>query len=601
MPVLDRRDLDFMLFDWLDAAALAATGRHAGQSRDDYTAFLDLGQKLAETRFLPCYKVSDRDEPYLDAEGRVRVQPDLARAVRAYLDAGLHLATVEEAHGGMQFPMLVSTAMMSMIMAANVSASGFLMLSAANSRLIRDHGTREQIAHFATPQHEGIALGTMCLSEPDTGSSLGDITTRAIEDGGDELGRRFRLFGRKMWTSAADHDVTEGIIHLVLAKIAGPDGSMPASSKGVSLFVVPKTLPPEWRDTENDITIIGLNHKMGYRGTPNCAVNFGDGRRMPGGSAGAVGYLLGEPGQGLPIMFQMMNEARINVGLSGAALAYRGFLLARDYAAQRLQGRPLTDKKAPRPVAIIDHPDVRRMLLAQKVIAEGGLALCLYCARLVDEIAVSTDARLRDDARKLLDILTPVTKSWPSELGPVANSLAIQVHGGYGYTRDFDVEQLYRDNRLNPIHEGTTGIQGLDLLGRKILFDDRQSFDLLVERIEATEVRASTDPDLSALANTLAVARRLIADTIDQAIARKDPPATLAHATPFLSAFGQLVVGWIWLDMTASARRSGSELAESKLWACRYYFETELPLIQALLAPMAAGSRLTSDIPTHLI
>jgi alkylation response protein AidB-like acyl-CoA dehydrogenase len=600
MSVLDRQDLDFLLFDWLAAENLTSRPRFAGQSRGDYAAFLDLGERLAEGPFLDCYKAGDRDEPRFAESGHVIVQPDLASAVRAYLAAGLQLASVEEDHGGMQFPMLVSTAVTAMIMAANVAASGFLMLSAANARLIRDHGTERQIDLFARPQHEGTALGTMCLSEPDTGSSLGDITTRAISAGSDEIGERYRLFGRKMWISAADHDVTANITHLVLAKIANPDGTLPTGSKGISLFIVPKILPGDWGSQPNDIAVIGLNHKMGYRGTPNCAVNFGDGRHLPDGAAGAIGYRLGEPGQGLAIMFQMMNEARINVGLSGAALAYRGYLLSSEYARQRLQGRPLTDKKAERPVPILRHPDVRRMLLAQKAIAQGALALCLYCARLVDEIATADDETERQRAQSLLDILTPVTKSWPSEQGPIANSLAIQVHGGYGYTRDFDVEQLYRDNRLNPIHEGTTGIQALDLLGRKILLDAGRNLSVLLETIQATEARATTIPALSAMAQALAAARETIVTAVDLTVARNDMPAALAHATPFLGAFGHLVLAWIWLDMTDAAQRLDSAQAESKLWTCRYFYDVEVPMIPALLAPMTSASPVTAEIPEHL-
>jgi alkylation response protein AidB-like acyl-CoA dehydrogenase len=599
MPVLDRRDLDFLVFDWLGAKALSEVPRFEGQSTSDYAAFLDLGERLAEGPFLASYKIADRDEPQLSPDGDVIVQPDVANAVRVYLEAGLQLASVETGHGGMQFPVLVSTAMMAVIMAANVAASGFLMLSSANARLIRDHGTARQRALFADPQHEGTALGTMCLSEPDTGSSLGDITTRAVADGENDTGRRYRLFGRKMWISAGDHNVTTDITHLVLAKIANPDGSLPPGSKGISLFIVPKNLPTD-EGGANDITIIGLNHKMGYRGTPNCAINFGEGRHRPDGSIGAIGYLLGEPGQGLAIMFQMMNEARINVGLSGAALAYRGYLLSRDYARERLQGRPLADKKAPKPVPIVRHPDVRRMLLAQRAIAEGALALCLYSARLVDIIATAPTASEQETAQRLLDILTPVTKSWPSEKGPVANSLAIQVHGGYGYTRDFDVEQLYRDNRLNPIHEGTTGIQGLDLMGRKILADDRKNYDVLRAEIRRTEARAAERAELADMASTLAAARQAVERVIDDAIALGDTPATLAHATPFLSAFGDLVIGWIWLDMTETALRLSHPVAEAKLWTCRYLFDFELPAIAAHLAPLLTASRVTTEMPDEL-
>ncbi|MFO0514523.1 MAG: acyl-CoA dehydrogenase [Rhodobacterales bacterium] len=580
MMILDQGDLDFLLFDWLQAGQLADSRRFAGQSPDDWRAFLDLGQRLARDAFLPCWKASDRDEPQLSGD-RVTVHPGVAAAVRAYLDAGLHLATVDEDHGGTGFPMVVTTAMMAWIMAANVSASGFLMLSTANARLIRDHGSPDQIARFATPQHEGRALGTMCLSEPDTGSALGDITTRAVPDGA-----TYRLHGRKMWISAADHDVTPGITHLVLAKIANPDGSLPAGSRGISLFIVPAALPD---GRPNDVTITGLNHKLGYRGIPNCAVAFGDG-------PGAVGELLGQPGQGLPIMFQMMNEARINVGLAGAALASRAYLLARDYARQRLQGRPLADKRAARPVPIIRHPDVRRMLLTQKALSEGALALCLYAARLVDQGAAG-DSK----AQALLDLLTPVVKSWPSEQGARAISLAIQVHGGAGYTRDVDVDQLWRDNRLNPIHEGTTGIQGLDLLGRKLLGDGLAGFATLADTMRQTEARAARHPDLAPLAKALAQQRQTVAAALAAELARDDAPATLAHGNAVLDALGHLVMGWIWLDMTACALHLGHPLAGPKLWTCRHYFETELPLIPVWLAPLATGSRLTTDIPEECL
>lgn len=600
MTVLSRADLDFLLFDWLGAGELPGLAPFAGQTTGDYTAFLDLAFRLAEDEFLPCWKATDRDEPHLGPDGGVVVQPDLKRAVLTWLEAGMQLATVPEAHGGMGLPMLVTTAAMAPVMAANVAGSAFGMLSAANARVIRSAGTPEQIALFAAPQHEGRALATMCLSEPDTGSSLGDITTRALPDGQDAAGRRFRLFGRKMWISAADHDITADIVHLVLAKIADPDGSLPAGSKGISLFIVPKVLPGglEGAGDRNDVTIAGLNHKMGYRGTPNCAVNFGEGRHRPAGAEGAVGWLLGEPGQGLPIMFQMMNEARINVGLSGAAMAARAHLLARDYARDRVQGRPLTDRKAARPVPIDRHPDVRRMLLRARAFGEGALALCLFSARLVDR-AEAGCAR----SQALLDLLTPVTKTWPSEMGLIACHEAIQVHGGYGYTRDFDVEQLYRDSRLNPIHEGTTGIQGLDLTGRKLMGDGLAAFALLQEEIAATCARALAEPGLAGMAATLQAETARLAAAL---VAAQDRPLAevMAQGTPILFAFGHLVMGWLWLDiaLAATARPDRDPaVRDSKIWTCRHFYDSEMPLIAAWLAPVAAGSTLTADVPGHAL
>ncbi len=582
MPVLSRADLDFLLFDWLQAGDMTHLGGFAGQDRADYAAFLDLAFRLAEDEFLPAWKASDRHEPAFGLDGRVTVEPGTRAAVQAWLDAGMQWATVPAAHGGMGLPIVVATAAMAPVMAAHVAASGFVMLSMANARVIRAAGTPDQITRFAAPQHEALALGTMCLSEPDTGSSLGDITTRAIAEG-----EHYRLTGRKMWISAADHDVTDQIVHLVLAKIALPDGSLPAGTKGISLFIVPRLMED---GSLNDIAIAGLNHKMGYRGTPNCAVNFGE-------NGGATGYLLGQPGQGLTIMFQMMNEARINVGLSGAAMAGRAWLLARDYARERVQGRPLADKRAARPVPIDTHPDVRRMLLQARAIAEGSLALCLYSAHLADR-AAHGDQR----AQVLLDLLTPVTKSWPSEMGLVACQQAIQIHGGYGYTRDFDVEQLYRDSRLNPIHEGTTGIQGLDLTGRKLLGDGLAGFDLLRDEMAMTASRATADPALAAMARVL-LDECARFDGVLRTALTKPGPDVLAHGTAILSAFGHLVLGWLWLDIALAAARTRADPAvtDGKFWACRYFFDHEMPLIAGWLAPLATGSSVSVDAPRHAL
>ena len=309
----------------------------------------------------------------------------------------------------------------------------------------------------------GRFSGTMCLSEPQAGSSLADIVTRAEsrDDG------TYRLFGSKMWISGGDHELTENIVHLVLAKIPGG----PAGTKGISLFVVPKFLVDADGNIgqRNDVVLAGLNHKMGFRGITNTVLNFGEGRFRPGGEPGAVGYLVGEPHRGITYMFRMMNEARLGIGMGAVALGYTGYLKSLEYARERPQGRPVTasDPSTPQ-VPIIDHPDVKRMLLAQKSYVEGALALGLYCARLVDLAHSAETDEERDTTTLLLDILTPVAKSWPSQWCLEANNLAIQVLGGYGYTREYDVEQHYRDNRLNPIHEGTHGIQSLDLLGRKV-------------------------------------------------------------------------------------------------------------------------------------
>lgn len=602
MPAFDREAIDFLVHDWLDAEALTARAHYGDHSRETFDALLDLAEKIAENEFLPSFKPGDRDEPELKPDGTVTVNPLIKRAVQAYLDAGFQLSSFPADQGGMQMPHLVASAAKVFFQAANVAAGAYPMLSTGNTRVLLTRGSRELIDAFAVPQLEGRALGTMCLSEPQAGSSLGDITTRAEFECDDSLGQRYRLTGRKMWISGGDHDITDDICHLVLAKIPGPDGKLPAGTKGISIFAVPKRIPAEVAGevTRNDVVVAGLNHKMGYRGTTNCLLNFGEGtQHRPMGRAGAAGWLIGEAGEGLAIMFLMMNEARIGVGLGAAAQAWRGYLLSAQYARERRQGRLAHDRNASEQVPLIAHADIRAMLLAQKAYAEGALALCLYSARLVDEIHSAADENARAEAETLLALLTPVNKTFPSEFGPAANSLAIQCHGGYGYTRDFDVEQLYRDNRLNPIHEGTTGIQAMDLIGRKIMADRGEGLKLLAARVAGTM-------DAAAKAGGLETRTKAVGDAmaaVSQAIGAQaaSPETAFANATPLLFAFGHTVIAWLWLDQAVAAKRAlaagtaSERFLRGKLAAMDYFIDFELPRVNAWLAPFATGSRAALD------
>ncbi|WP_291082855.1 acyl-CoA dehydrogenase, partial [Dietzia sp. UBA5065] len=384
----------------------------------------------------------------------------------------------------------------------------------------------------------------MCLSEPQAGSNLADITTRAEPqpDG------TYRLFGQKMWISGGEHPMAENIVHLVLAKVPGS----PAGTRGISLFIVPKFLVDDAGSLgeRNDVVVTGLNHKMGFRGTVNTAPTLGQGLHTPGGRPGAVGYLVGQENTGLKKMFTMMNEARLGVGLGATALGYTGYLKSLDYARTRPQGRPVgADPSSPQ-VMLTGHADVRRMLLAQKAYVEGALALGLYCARLVDDDKTGSPEESAV-ATMLLDVLTPIAKSWPSQWCLKANELAVQVLGGAGYTIDYDVEQHYRDNRLNPIHEGTHGIQGQDLLGRKVLAGGGAGLAALTDRITATCDRASgTGGELAELASLLRprVTRLIEVTTALAAVGATDPEAFLADATEYLEAAGHVVIAWIWLE-----------------------------------------------------
>ncbi len=591
---IDPRGLRFLLHDWLHVGALTRHPRYADHSIETFDAMLELSRRLAEEKFATHYKKSDRVEPTL-VDGKVTVIPEIAAAIRAYAEAGLSAASFSPDHGGLGLPHVVEAASMAHFMAANVATAAYPMLTAGNARVLVRFGSPAQIEAFALPEIEGRWLGTMCLSEPQAGSSLADIATRAApcgddELGGeDELGPRYRLTGNKMWISGGDHDITPNIVHLVLAKIPGPDGRLPAGTGGITLFIVPKILPD---GTPNDIVVAGLNHKMGYRGTTNCLLNFGE-------RDGATGWRLGEPGQGLAIMFHMMNEARIMIGLGAASLACRGYRQSLDYARERRQGRIARDPSRPQ-APIIAHADVRRMLLAQKALAEGALALVLYCALLIDEERVLAPGPARDAVSARLGLLTPVAKSWPSEFGLVANDLAIQIHGGYGYTRDFDVEQIWRDNRLNPIHEGTAGIQAIDLLGRKLLRDRAAALDELGLRVAETIARAADNEDLAPFAARLNESWRRLRETVATLLALDDPARALDNASAFLSAFGHTVVAWLWLDQAAILRDTADaepDWRDGKLRACRYFFEIELPKSDSWLTPVANLCDVAATMP----
>jgi butyryl-CoA dehydrogenase len=581
VTILDRSTLDFFLYGWLGAEEVLSRPAFSEHNRESVNAMLDTAARIAESHFLPFFKKGDREEPYQDADG-AHVIPETRAAIAAYAEAGFAGAPFPVELGGLGVPNLVHQAATAFFMAANGPLAGYSMLTVGNAGLISAFGTARQIETFVTPALAGRWTGTMCLSEPQAGSSLADIVTRAVPDGEDEFGPRYRLTGNKMWISGGDHDAAENIVHLVLAKIPGADGKLIAGTKGISIFIVPKFLVD---GTRNDVTLAGLNHKMGYRGTTNCLLNFGE-------KDGAVGWRVGEPGQGLPIMFHMMNEARIGVGLGATMMGYRGFRLALDYARQRPQGRPIGSKDAAaKPVAIIEHADVKRMLLACKAYAEGSLALILYCSKLVDDAKTAATEAAREEAEAVLGLLTPVAKTWPSEWALAANDIAIQVHGGYGYTRDFDVEQLYRDNRLNPIHEGTTGIQGLDLLGRKILRDRGRIFAQFAARVARTveAARHGFEVEMRVLDGAMSE----LSDCLMALGQLNDEAEMLANATNFLSAFGHTVLGFLWLDIAVKLVGDESDFAAGKRAAMKYFYAFEMPKVTAWLAPVVGRETLT--------
>ena len=624
-----RSTLDFLLYQWLDAPALSQRARFADHSRETFDAVLDTCERIAREKYAPFNRTVDIEEPRFDGE-KVILPKATYEAQKAYAASGMLSAAQDFEVGGMQLPYTVEAAANSFFAMASVSI-GSGLLTAGNANLLMVHGTPLQKEVFAKNEFSGRFSGTMCLSEPQAGSSLSDIVTRAVPDGADfetdPLGPRYRLKGNKMWISAGEHELTDNIIHLVLAKIPGPDGKLVPGTRSISLFIVPKKLVDtqgQLTGVRNDVALAGLNHKCGWRGTTNTLLNFGEGKypvRSSGGldgeGAGAIGYLVGQPGKGLHCMFHMMNTARIGIGMAATMLGMAGYHASLDYAKNRPQGRPVglrptggqnqgngasaVGKDASQPqIRIIEHADVKRMLLAQKAYCEGALALELYCARLVDEQHTGAP-QAADEARLLLEVLTPIAKSWPSEWCLEANSLAIQIHGGYGYTRDFPVEQYWRDNRLNMIHEGTHGIQALDLLGRKVRMEDGRGLALLIERIEATMARARMHPELAEHVKALDQAVQQVVAATEAAWATGEPTQALANAVPYMQAFGHTVLAWIWLDvalawLSSDGAKSG-QAQRGRLLAAQFFYRYELPKIGAWLKVVETRDMTCAEFP----
>lgn len=572
--LLSSRNLAFELYEVLDAEGLTRRERFAEHSRETFDAAIGTARSIAEKYFAPHNRKGDENEPRYE-NGQAILIPEVKPAVDAFLEAGFLNAARSFDAGGMQLPTLLSQACFAHFQSANAASTSYPFLTMGAANLIESFGSEEQKQRFLQPMIDGRFFGTMALTEPHAGSSLSDIRTRA-EPAADGT---YRLKGNKIFISGGDHPLSENIVHMVLAKL--PDA--PPGVKGISLFIVPKFLVNDDGSlgARNDVLLAGLFHKMGWRGTTSTALNFGD-------NGECVGYLVGKPHHGLSYMFQMMNEARIGVGMGAVMLGYAGYLYSLEYARERPQGR-VPDSKDPTtaPVAIIQHADVRRMLLTQKSYVEGAFDLGLYAARLFDDTTTLESETERTQAHELLDLLTPIVKSWPSEFCLKANELAIQILGGHGYTREYPVEQYYRDNRLNPIHEGTHGIQSLDLLGRKLAQNGGAGLKQLVRLIADTAERAVPYESLTALREPLEkLLARLQVVTLGLLtdLAQGKVNSSLANSALYLKVFGHTVIGWRWLEQAiraeeglAKGNAADADFYKGKLQAARYFLTWEVP------------------------
>jgi alkylation response protein AidB-like acyl-CoA dehydrogenase len=584
-PLLRDRDVDFLLYELLDARALCDLPAFAEHSRETFDLYLRSARRLAREVLFPAYKPMDESPARLEA-GKLVTHPRMKAIWAQLVSLGVISATRPAAVGGQALPMTVATLAHAYLMAGNLSAYAYAGLTTGAAHLIEAFGNDALRDEMMTRMYSGEWSGTMALTEPHAGSSLSDVTTSATPRGDGT----YAIRGSKIFISGADHDLTENIVNMTLARIEGA----PAGIKGVSLFAVPKRRREGAALVSNDVSIAGVIHKIGWRGLPSLALSFGD-------QGDCRGWLVGEPHKGISYMFQMMNEARIMVGVNGAATATVAYHEAVEYARARPQGRPVSARQPTSPqVPIIEHADVRRMLLRQKAIVEGAMALLAFCSNQSDLAEHAADAETRKRASIFLDTLTPIAKTFPAEWGFEANALALQVHGGYGYSSEQLPESWLRDQKLNSIHEGTTGIHGLDLLGRKVVAQGGEPIRILIEEIEKTIARASRAGIDAAWASQVRSAVATIAEVTAHLGAlgmAGDAEGMLRHSADYLNAFAIVVVGWIWLWQATVAKEalgrgvstSDADFYEGKICAADYWIATELPKIEALATLCRTG------------
>lgn len=579
-PLISERDVAFLLDEVHDVAALCRLPFFAEHDRETFELFLGNARALAREHLYPAYRPMDLDPPTF-VEGRIRVHPRMRALWPRLVELGVLTASRPASVGGAQLPRAVAVLAEAYLMAANLGAYGFAGLTAGAAHLIEAFGDAWLQEHFMRRMYAGEWTGTMALTEPHAGSSLADLRTRASPAGDGT----YLVQGGKIFISGGDHDLADNVVHLTLARLDGA----PAGVKGISLLAIPRLRPEGGRLVDNDVSTAGMIHKIGWRGLPSLVINFGE-------RGACRGWLVGEPGHGLGYMFQMMNEARLMVGLNGVATASVAYHESLRYARERRQGRPpgRRDPTSP-PVPIIEHTDVRRMLLRQKAIVEGGLCLLVHAAQLTDLAAHADDADERRRAALLLDLLTPIAKSFAAERGFESNALALQIHGGYGYSSEYLPEAWLRDQKLNSIHEGTTTIHGLDLLGRRALAPGALP-TLGAEVLRACDDAAALGVDPAWLA-PLRAALPAVGGLMRTLVARGEaegPEQMLRHSHDVLEIFMILAVGWQWVRQAAAAARGldrapGDPFLRGKLPAAQYWLCTEVPRVSGLIALCEEG------------
>jgi 3-(methylthio)propanoyl-CoA dehydrogenase len=581
-------DMRFALTEIAGISEIAGLPSCEQATSDVVDAVLEEAGKLAGSVLAPLNRVGDQQASRLE-NGVVRTPDGFKEAYAKYVEGGWNALPFPPEHGGQGLPMALSTAVFEMWNSANMGFALCPLLNVGAVEALAAHGTTEQQRLYLPRLISGEWTGTMNLTEPQAGSDVGALRTRAVRDGDG-----YRITGQKIFITYGEHDMAENIVHLVLARL--PDA--PPGTRGISLFLVPKFMvnADGSLGQRNDVRCVSLEHKLGIHASPTCVLAYGD-------NGGAQGFLIGEENRGMECMFTMMNNARLNVGLQGVAIAERAYQQARDFARQRVQGRPVTAKAADNH-PIIEHPDVRRMLLQMRAQTEAMRALAYYTAGAIDRARHHPDAETRAAQQRRVDLLIPVVKAWSTDAGVEIASIGVQVHGGMGFIEETGAAQHLRDARIAPIYEGTNGIQANDLVGRKLLRDKGMAAKELIAEMRTLDapLAAAKGDDAAAIRQALAPGVDALAAASDWMVAQgvADPPCALAGAVPYLRLAGAVTGGWLMAQGALAAQRHLAErdgdarFHEAKLVTARFYAEHILAVAPALMPAITGGATVMS-------
>ena len=576
-------DMKFALKEVVDIASLTELPNFSKVGLESLDDILDEAGRFFNEVISPTNRVGDLEGSKLNQDGKVTTPTGFKEAYAQYVDAGWGAISFDPEYGGGGFPWLVGIAVTEMLTAANMAMSLNPMLTQGSIHALTAHGDPNQKLAWLPKLITGEWAGTMNLTEPQAGSDVGALTAKAeLQENGTYL-----ISGQKIYITWGEHDLTENIIHLVLART--PDA--PPGTKGISLFIVPKFLVNDDGSLgeENDVKCLSIEHKLGIHASPTCVLQFGD-------NGGAIGYLVGDENSGMRYMFTMMNQARLAVGLEGLAVADRAYQQALEYALERRQGRRPETPKGESSL-IIEHPDVRRMLMTMKAYVEAMRCLVYLNAKAIDIAHHHPDESEREQGRELTDLLTPISKGWCTDLGNELTSLGIQVHGGMGFVEETGAAQHYRDIRIAGIYEGTNGIQAIDLVGRKLNMRNGDVVFVLLTQIDET-VTTLNERGLEEIGLPLKEANESLkkASTwlLENGAGNSD--AVLAGATPYLRMFGTTIGGWLMANSALSAQQllteatENTEFLQAKIETARFFAQQLLPQATGLLASVTSGS-----------